>query len=528
MASERYAILCVDDESDLLTALRAQLRSGLGGGYAIESAEDGEEGEEAFDELLSDGFQVPVVIADYVMPRIKGDELLRRIHAVSPECRKILLTGHATAEAVGNAVRFAGLYRYLAKPLDMQDLLLTVNEALGAYFQARKLQRFHRGLEAKIEARTAELAEKNQALEQQIAERRRVEQALVEARDAAQRANRAKGEFLAGISHDLRTPLNAVLGYADLLQGPVEDQRRKDYARLIASAGRNLLTLIDDLLTLSRSEADRLQLQPRPVSLPAFLGEIARLFQPQLQQDNLRLNLELPAQTPPNVNLDPVRLRQVLDNLIANAIKFTEQGAIDLQLSYRPVGESTIDLTLSVTDTGIGIAPEHLSSIFEPFEQRAEQTAIHQRGSGLGLAICRRLVTLMGGEIRVESDLGHGSRFEIRLPAVPLAGQDAATATDAPASLSVPQGPESGTAPVPGPPPELVQALVDYGLPDLLGPGRHPSINRLQQLRNDMLTLGQAHDYAPLTESAEALGEALERFDTREMGRVLERVAQWY
>ena len=526
MPTERYAILCVDDEHDLLSALRAQLRSGLGGSYAIETAEDGEEGEEVFDELIADGFQVPVVIADYVMPRVKGDELLRRIHAVSPECRKILLIGHATAEAVGNAVRYAGLYRYLAKPLDMQDLLLTVNEALGAYFQTRKLLRFNRGLEARIEARTAELAEKNQALQQEIAERKRVEMALLEARDAAETANRAKGEFLAGISHDLRTPLNAVLGYAELLNGPIDEQRRIEYAQLIAGAGRTLLALIDDLLTLSRAEAGRLSLEPRPVSLPELLNDAARLFMPQLQQAGLDLDLQLPADTPPIVMLDPARLRQVLDNLIANAIKFTEQGRITVQAEYTPVSATAIDLSLSVSDTGIGIAAEHWDNIFEAFEQQPGQSQRRYQGSGLGLAICRQLLTLMGGDIRVDSELGKGSRFDLRLPAVAIAPQQipAPVATPKPSATA----PANIATPAPLPPPALVDALVEYGLPLLLQSGQHPSINRLQQLHTDMLALAQQHDYPPLTETAEALGSALQRFDTRELTRVLQQVSAFY
>lgn len=423
MPAERRAILCVDDEPDLLDALRSQLRHGLGGAYLIETAQDGEEGEEVFDELMADGYQVPLVIADYIMPRMKGDELLRRIHAVSPECRKILLTGHATPEAVGNAVRYAGLYRYLAKPLDMQDLLLTVDEALASWLQATKLARFHQGLETRIEARTQELAEKNAALLAEIAVRKRAEASLIEARDAAEAATRAKTVFLASISHDLRTPLNSVLGYAELLGSEVSEQQRRDYASSIGASGKALLTLIDDLLDLSRAEAGKLRLEYSAVSIPQLLQELPGLCAVPLSGKALDIRTRIDPGLPAAMLLDRARLRQVLYNLMSNAVKFTEQGFISLEVDCLDWDEdgSRASVCLRVRDSGIGIPADQLEQIFEPFEQRRGQSVQRYGGTGLGLSICRRLADAMGGQLTVESRVGEGTAFSLLLPDVRVA-----------------------------------------------------------------------------------------------------------
>jgi len=529
MSSERYAILCVDDDPELITALRAQLREGLGGSYLIDTAEDGDEAEEVFDELLADGYQIPVVIADYIMPRLKGDELLRRIHALSPECKTILLTGHATPEAVGNVVRYAGLYRYLAKPLDMQDLLLTVNEALSSYFQARKLVRFHRNLEERIEARTHELAQKNRDLQHEISERKRVEADLLKARDAAQAANRSKGDFLAGISHDLRTPLNAILGYADLLDGSADVSRQREYAAIISRGGKHLLALIDDLLDLSRGEAGKIRLKNQALSLRSLMEEVAALHTPVLEDKGLAFELSLAPSLPEVVMLDPMRLRQVLMNLLGNAIKFTEHGRIGLKLELGGAGvqDGRVELLWSVSDTGIGIDAEHIPVIFEPFEQSPGQFRQYG-GTGLGLAISRRLVEAMGGSIAVDSVVGEGSVFRVRLPAVMVVeGAEAGDLGSRPgfsanAQAEADEIVEKRTG---KPPAALLKALADVGLPAMLDQDHHLSINQLRVLVTVIQGLLAMHPYPPLAAIVTTLEQAVEHVDMRTVSRILPELA---
>ena len=242
--------------------------------------------------------------------------------------------------------------------------------------------------------------------------------ALLAARTEAEAANRAKDQFLASMSHELRTPLHAILGYADLIRkGALTDPARRDALDTIAGSGRHLLTLINDLLDLSRIRSGHFELNPAPVQLPALLEEIAAMVRVEAQQKGLNFTLDAPPTLPTLVQADGKRIRQVLLNLLGNAIKFTDSGRVTLSVEAAPVENEAIRLRISVEDTGMGIAPEDQTRIFTPFEQ-TDQGRKREAGVGLGLAISQELAHLMGGEIEVESRLGVGShfRFVVVLP----------------------------------------------------------------------------------------------------------------
>ena len=250
--------------------------------------------------------------------------------------------------------------------------------------------------------------------------------ALLAARAEAEAANRSKDKFLANMSHELRTPLHAILGYADLVRGgALPEPSRQEALSTIASSGRYLLSLINDLLDLSRIRSGHLELNPAPLQLAALLEEIAAMVRVEAHRKGLDFFLHAPAGLPETIEADGKRLRQILLNLLGNAIKFTDSGGVTLDVQCGQAEDGKVELRVSVQDTGVGISAKDTTRIFAPFEQ-AEEGQKQESGVGLGLAITRELARLMGGDVAVDSQPGRGSqfRFTVKLPVV-QAQQDA-------------------------------------------------------------------------------------------------------
>jgi signal transduction histidine kinase len=287
-----------------------------------------------------------------------------------------------------------------------------------------------------------EIEAKNRALESDIARRRQTEaelqqhrehlEELVRARTAeltiakerAEVASQAKSAFLASMSHELRTPLNAVLGYTQLLKRSTNlTSQQRASLDTIQQSGEHLLTLINDLLDLAKIEAGKFELVETAVDLLDFLRRIADILRVRAEQKGLSFSFEAAPDLPPFVLLDDKRLRQVLLNLLGNAVRFTDRGSVRLHVSAGRCEDGATGLRFEISDTGVGIAPAEQERIFEPFEQAGDAQQRHG-GTGLGLSISRQLVRLMGGEIRVESAPGNGSAFRfdvpVRLPPSPV------------------------------------------------------------------------------------------------------------
>lgn len=259
------------------------------------------------------------------------------------------------------------------------------------------------------------LFDKNQVIERAGVELQRYAHELELERDKAKASERAKTDFLANMSHEIRTPLNSVLGFADLLETKIEEPTLSNYVNAIRINGRNLLTLINDILDLSKIEAGKMELKFDFVNVEAIFSELSELFSIQAQDKGLVLNTVFHTNLPKGLMLDEVRFRQVLYNLLSNAVKYTEAGEITLSAGFITTGTNEMEplFYVEVKDTGIGIKNEDLESIFEAFNQGHFQKKFHVGGTGLGLTITKHMVEKMGGKLSVQSEVGKGSSFTI-------------------------------------------------------------------------------------------------------------------
>jgi len=588
---KKPVIVCIDDEPDVLNSLKIELKKAIGDRCIIETAEGGADALELLADLQADEYEIALVLSDYIMPDIKGDELLRRIHERSPDTLTIMLTGQADLEALSNAIKYAKLYRYIPKPWQNEDLKLTVVEAIHSYLQDQKLtdeilkrQEVNEELKLVNEALSASESRLSQFLEalpvgvsvynpdgsiayfnqtagellgadtisestaeqlaatyqlyvantdelyppdnlpilralkgefvkvddveirqdgkiiaieinttpifdasgniayaiaafQDISDRKQAEkilgdyqrtleaqidertEQLQQAKQAAEAANKAKSTFLANMSHELRTPLNSILGFAQIMEpSPNLTVENQENMRIIRRSGEHLLTLINEVLDLSKIEAGRMTIDPKNFDLYRLLDDLQDMFQLRVLNQELQLLFQREDGVPQYVRTDDIKLRQVLINLISNAIQFTQKGEIILRvrklemsgfcdLLDRPTAcfdtttsirqfsslnssdfarvklrEDAEDLTVpdfwlqfEIQDTGVGIAPEELGNVFKAFVQTASGQK-NQKGTGLGLKISSQFVRLMGGEIVVESQLEVGTTFKFEIP----------------------------------------------------------------------------------------------------------------
>jgi len=417
-----------------------------------------------------------VTLMDLQMPGMGGLDAIGAIRAEFPDARIIVLTTYAD-DALAQRALQAGARGYLWKNALHKELLdairsvhagrkvlpsevsyqlaeeiaddaLTPDEigvlryiAQGdAYAEiARALGVSENAVEAQVQAILSKLDAQERGHAAATELHRDMVQTERDARHAAEAANRAKSEFLASMSHELRTPLNAVLGYAQLLtMGGDLSPRQARGLDAIHQSGKHLLALINDILDLARIEAGRTELHPEPVALAGFLQTVVSLMQVKAQEKHLAFIFEPGPGLPPAVMADERRLRQVLLNLLGNAIKFTDQGTVTLRASAQPRADAQVLLRLEVEDTGVGMRPDELDRIFEPFQQVGD---VRRRsgGTGLGLAITRALVNDMCGQVQVSSEPGRGTCFRVELP-LPVA-QPAEAVPGEPAGLPSYLGP---------------------------------------------------------------------------------------
>ena len=405
---DKLVILCVDDEPTVLNSLKIDLRRALGQHCFIETAQGGEETLELLDDLKAEGYDLAVVIADYIMPGIKGDELLKRVHEEYPKALNIMLSGQADLDAVARSIEHAKLYRFMSKPWRVEDLTLTTEKALQSYLSQRQIE----AKNAEIYQLNTNLTVLNNQLEEQVEQRtEQLQQTIQELEVLSQ----LKDDFLHAVSHDLRTPVAGMLMVLRRLQNRsshddgapnLTDNRAVPVAcdildRLVQGSERQL-KLLETLVEAHFSEIHGLPITLEPMAIDTFMKQIALDYDPWLQAQQATLVVQADARLP-IVLADPLQLRRVYENIITNACTHNRPG-IQITLTATQEGDR---VQCEIRDNGVGMPQADCDRLFDRYARGGTRSK-RSVGLGLGLFLCRQIIQAHYGEIHAQSELGQG------------------------------------------------------------------------------------------------------------------------
>jgi len=398
LMSSKPKILLVDDKFENLVALEKVLSE-----FNVEFVR-ALSGNEALMETFLHDFALAIV--DVQMPEMDGYEVVELMRQEEKTRLLPVIFVSAIYKEDFHVIKGieTGAVDFIPKPIVPAILKGKVQVFLDLHI-------YRTQLEEKVEQRTLELKKSNKRLNEEILERRKANHVAEKAKKRAEEADRLKSTFLANMSHEIRTPMNGIVGMSDILRTTELTDQQKEYLDIIESSGKTLLAIINDILDLTKIESNQMELEKVSFDLVSEINTTIKLLTLKAQEKGIKLITNIEEGLPSEVIGDPIRVKQIITNLLSNGVKFTEKGSVSLFVSKLKENNDKISMLFKVIDTGMGISKSSIGNLFSEFTQTDVSITRKYGGTGLGLAICKKLTTLMNGEIGVDSEQGKGSTF---------------------------------------------------------------------------------------------------------------------